>query len=460
MTKELTARLKELAKQFDVPGVSVAVLTDDGIETAVTGVLNKNTKVAVTPDSLFQIGSNTKVYTTTLVMQLVDDGLVDLDKPVVTYLPKFKLKVPDAEKIKVRHLLTHTSGIEGDYFADFGRGEDAVEKYVNSLRRIGLSHPIGKMWSYSNAAFVTAGRLVEVVTGLTWDDAMRTKIFEPAGLTEHATLPGDAIVFRAAAGHMHRAGEKKASLAKPWAMPRSCGPAGATPCASARDVVRFASIHINDGRADNGAQILSPASTKLMQTEQFKFPATETGAMGLGWILDDWATSKRSKGPTRAKVIWHNGGTIGQLSFLWVLPERRVAVCVLTNADSGPALADVVSRELFKDRFGIERPTMPEVPAKPVALDLAKYVGKYSRLNSDIEVGVLDDKLKITMTLGNLVGEEDHAPQVFPVTPLDKERFAIVNGEGKVQGVINFQKFDRSGRPEFISVGRLAKRLK
>ena len=96
---DLTKRLKELTKEFDVPGASVAILTDDGLETAVAGVVNKKTKVAVTPDSLFQIGSITKVYTTTLVMQLVDEGLVELDAKVIRYLPKFKLKVPGAEKI-------------------------------------------------------------------------------------------------------------------------------------------------------------------------------------------------------------------------------------------------------------------------------------------------------------------------------------------------------------------------
>jgi CubicO group peptidase (beta-lactamase class C family) len=204
---ELTSRLRELTKKFDVPGASVAILTDDGIETAVAGVLNRNTKVTVTPDSIFQYGSITKVYTTTLVMQLIDEGLVDLDEPVVTYLPTFKLKDPGAEQITVRHLLTHTNGIEGDYFRDFGRGEDAVEKYVNSLRTIGLAHPTGAFWSYSNAGFVVAGRLVEVLTGMTWDDAMRTKIFEPAGLEEHSAV-GTAAFDGTGGGDAARVGSR------------------------------------------------------------------------------------------------------------------------------------------------------------------------------------------------------------------------------------------------------------
>ncbi len=448
---ELKQRLKELSKQFDVPGVSVAILTDDGVETVVTGVLNKNTKVPTTPDSVFQIGSITKVYTTTLMMQLVDEGLVDLDAKVTKYVPTFKLKVPGADKIKVRHLLTHTNGIEGDYFADFGRGEDAVTKYVNSLRKIGLAHPTGKFWSYSNAGFVVAGRIIELVTQLPWDDALRQRLLEPAGLSETVSLPSEAILFRAAAGHLHKPGQKKATVATPWALPRSTGPAGATPCATARDVVAFASIHINDGRAPNGAQILSPASVKTMQLKQFDFAASDSGAMGLGWILDEWS---------KTKVIWHNGGTLGQLSFLWVLPEKRVAVCILTNADRGPALAATLQRELFKARFGIDTPKQPELPKQPPTLDLSKYAGRYERYGVTTSVDVEDEKLKITMKIAPLLDGMDEETQVFPVSPLDKERFAIADGEGKVQGVINFQGFDRSGRPEYIQVGRLAKRVK
>jgi hypothetical protein len=208
---------------------------------------------------------------------------------------------------------------------------------------------------------------------------------------------------------------------------------------------------MNDGQASNGAQILSPASAKLMQTAQYQLAGTDTAAMGLGWVLDEWSGKK---------ILWHNGGTLGQLSFLWVVPEKRAAVCILTNAEGGPLLADELSRELFKERFKIKRPEMPRVPKEPVKLDLRKYAGKYKRLGVTLDVEVLDDKLKVTMQTASLFGEERPPPQIFPVTALDKERFAMVNGEGKVQGLINFQGFDRAGRPEYISVGRLARRVR
>ena len=448
---DLAKRLKELAKEHDVPGASLAVLTDDGIETAVAGVINRNTRVTTTPDSVFQIGSITKVYTTTLMMQLVDDGVVDLDATVKTYLERFTLRDRDAaEVITVRQLLTHTNGIEGDYFADFGPGADAVERYVDSLSGIGLAHPVGEMWSYSNAALVVAGRIIEVLTGLNYDDALRQKLLEPAGLGEHVSLVGDAILRRAAAGHLHGPKKKRAAAATPWALPRSTGPAGATISASARDVAAFGAIHMNDGRAANGTQILSPASVKQMQTSQFRFAGwPEYQSMGLGWILEDW---------NGAQARWHNGGTVGQYSFLCIVPERRFAVCVLTNADTGPQLADTLTREIFSDRLGVTRPALPELPKELPSLDLAKYAGTYERLGFRIEIEPDDGKLNVTVHIAPIFDAKE-TTQKFPVSPMDAARFAIVNGEGKVQRTIFFDGFDETGRPGYVSIGRIAKRV-
>src|SRR5437764_13794380 len=127
----LEQRLRELSAKHRVTGASLAILDgDQSIETA-TGLINQETGVEVTTDTLFQIGSITKVFTTTLVMQLVDEGRVELDAPVRTYLPELGLKDPSAnEAVTVRHFLTHTSGIEGDRLVDTGRGDDSPERFV------------------------------------------------------------------------------------------------------------------------------------------------------------------------------------------------------------------------------------------------------------------------------------------------------------------------------------------
>ena len=133
-------RLAELAERHRVPGAALGILRfGPGARTSVVeaayGVLNKETGVETTTDSVFQIGSMTKVWTATVVMQLVDEGLLDLDAPIVDVLPELRLADADVTKqVTMRHLLAHTSGIDGDVFTDTGRGDDCLEKYVGAAR--------------------------------------------------------------------------------------------------------------------------------------------------------------------------------------------------------------------------------------------------------------------------------------------------------------------------------------
>lgn len=130
---EVRDRLVSLAEDRGIPGAVLAVLHDDEIHEWSTGVTSLSTGVEVTPEAIFQIGSITKVWTATLVMQLVDEGGVELDAPVRTYLPELRFADPVAtERTTLRHLLTHTSGVDGDVFEDFGRGDDAVARYVEA----------------------------------------------------------------------------------------------------------------------------------------------------------------------------------------------------------------------------------------------------------------------------------------------------------------------------------------
>ncbi len=107
-----------------------------------------------------------KVWTATLAMQLVDEGKLDLDAPVADVLPELRLADAEVAKtVTMRHLLNHTSGIDGDVFTDTGRGDDCVEKYVALLSEQKQNHPLGATWSYCNAGFVLAGRVIEKLTG-------------------------------------------------------------------------------------------------------------------------------------------------------------------------------------------------------------------------------------------------------------------------------------------------------
>ena len=119
-------------------------------------------------------------------MQLVDEGLLDLDTPVVEVLPELRLADPDVTKqVTMRHLLTHTSGIDGDVFTDTGRGDDCLEKYVDLLADAAQNHPLGATWSYCNSGFSLLGRVIEKLTGKTWDAGDARAAVHPARPDPH-----------------------------------------------------------------------------------------------------------------------------------------------------------------------------------------------------------------------------------------------------------------------------------
>src|SRR5688572_8256372 len=262
-------RLTELLDTFladsSCPGAALGVLVDGEITAVAGGVLNVNTGIQATPDSVFQIGSVTKTWTATLVMQLVDAGKLDLDAPVRTYLPEFATADPAAsEGVTIRHLLAHNSGIEGDVFDDVGTNDDCVERYVSALSEVGSIHDLGETWSYCNSGFVLLGRLIEIIDDTLWDTAIKERLGAPLGMQHLGTTAGDAILHRASVGHMRNPETEEITVAPQWSLPRALGPAGLINC-SVIDLLAFGRMHLEEGRAPDGSQVLSPSTVKAMQ---------------------------------------------------------------------------------------------------------------------------------------------------------------------------------------------------
>ena len=229
----LRERLPGLAEEHGVPGVAVAVGARGRVVEAAAGVLSTATGVEATVDSVFQIGSVAKALTATLVMGLVAEGLVELDTPVARYLPGFR-------EATVRQLLCHTAGFEGDVFTDTGKGDDCLERYVELLADVPQIFEPGRMFSYNNAGYSVLGRIVEVVRGEPFDRCMRDRLFTPLGMTHAASDPYEAILHRAAVGHL---GGRPAPV---WTMARSNAPAGSMLAMTARDLLAFARTHLTD----------------------------------------------------------------------------------------------------------------------------------------------------------------------------------------------------------------------
>ncbi len=415
-TSTLLERLEELRNRHGVPAASVAVLRGEEVDAAASGILNLDTGVEATADSLFQIGSITKVWTATLAMQLVDEGRIELDAPVRRYLPGFR--VADAlvsEAVTIRHLLTHTSGIDGDHFADTGRGDDVLERYVETCAELPQVHPLGATMSYCNTGFTVLGRVLEAVTDTVWDDLLRTRLVEPLGLTHTVTLPEDVLRFRAAIGHIQPPGHELRP-APAWGLPRTAGPAGAI-CSTGQELVAFARLHLQDGLGPGGARLLSEESARAMREPQVEVPTGGVGESeahwGLGWSVYTWS------GRT---VVGHDGGTIGQAAFLRVVPDSGVAVALLTNGGDPYGLFRELCGELLAEVAGVALPPEPVPPESPPPVDATRYVGRYDRAGASLEVAARDGELVAIQTVTGLGSELAPEPVEMGLVPLDAER--------------------------------------
>jgi dipeptidyl aminopeptidase/acylaminoacyl peptidase/CubicO group peptidase (beta-lactamase class C family) len=419
-------RLAVLAKRHKVPGASLGILRlradgrPDEVVEAAYGYANWPARIEATTDTIFQIGSITKVWTATLVMQLVDEGRLDLDAPVAEVLPELRLADPEVAKtVTLRHLLNHTSGIDGDVFTDTGRGDDCLEKYVALLSEQKQNHPLGATWSYCNAGFVLAGRVIEKLTGLTWDAALREKIYQPLGLTHTVTLAEEALLFRTAAGHVDVTGDPV--LAPVWQPPRSIGPAGMI-CSTPADVLAFARMHLTGGLAPDGTRVLSAESAAAMTGPEADLPDKHTlgDSWGLGWIRFGWDSRR---------LIGHDGNTIGQAAFLRVLPDpdhvgAGLAVTLLTNGGHARDLYGDLYQEIFAELADVTMPPAIEPPAEPVEADIAPHLGRYERAGVIEEVLASTDKhdgptLRTTVTgpLAEMVPDPVDEYAMTPVGP-------------------------------------------
>ncbi|MEV5407279.1 serine hydrolase domain-containing protein [Thermopolyspora sp. NPDC052614] len=392
-------RLAELIEKYEVPGASLAIEHDGEVYTFTAGVLNVDTGAPVQPDSLFQIGSITKVYTTTQIMQLVEQGRLTLDTRVIEVLPEFKVADPDAtENVTIRHLLTHTSGLDGDLFLDTGRGDDCVAKYVEACADLAQNHPVGATHSYCNSGFIILGRVVEKLTGKVWDAALREQVIEPLGLTHTWTLPEEVLRFGAAVGHLD------GKVAPVWHLMRSCGPAG-TICARPSDVVAFARAHLTPGRL--------LAHPEAMREPQVEVPNPQLLGThwGLGWILDEWDGHP---------VFSHGGNTIGQASELWVVDDT--IACVVANGGQTMAFQQTIAEEVFGELLGARPPADLVPPQTPVEADLSRYAGVYERASTRMTLtvgdGVLDTLVEVTGTLAGL-----EPPMRFELIPTSATTF-------------------------------------
>ncbi len=388
---KLQTLLEGLRQRHGVVGASAGILRYGQMELAASGVLNLDTGVRATTDSVFQIGSIGKVFTATLIMQLLDEGRLTLDEPVRTWLPDFAIADEQAAtRITPRMLLCHLSGMEGDFFPPDDPEGPSNLGYFRKLRLLPqLMQPGEEPMAYCNSGYMVAGRLIEKLTGLTWESAVIERICRPLGMNTAFTNPKEALRFRCAMGHSYDAEDvNKTVVASSTYLPLSTAAAGAVLSMSAPDLLRFAQVHLADGDAGGGTRMLSAASARAMReplTMLPDFSLPEFNAWGLGWMVgafDDY----RSCGP--------DGATLGQFTYLRLFPERQLAIALLMNSPSAPMFLEFMDQAM-EITLGLQRPAEP--PAEIRSFDPARYVGEYACLSALHRVCLKADRLNLTL---------------------------------------------------------------
>jgi CubicO group peptidase (beta-lactamase class C family) len=331
--------------EYRIPGASIGVLSDGRERYAGLGVTSVENPLPVDEDTIFQAGSITKTLTATAALRLSQSGELDLDLPVRTYLPELRLADEGvAERITMRDLLTHGGGFAGDLFDDLGWGDDALERMVARIHETPQLTPLRAVWSYNNAGFYAAGRVLEVVTGSTYEEVVRELV-----LDEALFFPWELMTRRFAVGHLTE--DERVVVTSTWAVPRTAAPAGGL-LAGARTLLRYARMHLEDPS-------LTPMQDPVL-------PILEDEWMGLAWFVKD------GRGP---RILEHGGTTSGQCAWLTLVPEHGLALAVLTNHAQGHALTGRVRERTLAEYAAVE-PWQPVVRDMK-AIELEEYAGSY-----------------------------------------------------------------------------------
>jgi CubicO group peptidase (beta-lactamase class C family) len=457
MTQELQDKVRELAEEFNVVGVAVGVLVDGDEHYAFHGVTSTENPLPVDEKTYFQFGSTGKTYTATAMMRLVEQGKVDLDAPVRTYLPEFALKDESvAAAVTVLQLFNHTAGWEGDMMNDTGDGDDAIEKYVARMVKLEQVTPLGATVSYNNAALSVAGRIIERVTGTTYDRAIRELLLTPLGMDQTLFYPNEIMTRRFVVGHA-RNDEGEVSIARPWALPKGNMPAGGI-SSTARDQIAWARFHLGDGTAPDGTRILRQESLDMMKQPTAEMRGSALGDyVGISWLMRDIAS---------VRLVGHGGTTNGQYSEFITVPERGFAIISMTNTGPGGSqLNTALEKWALEHYLGI-------VDVEPEQLSLGddalmQFTGRFETIAAGVELtaegGRLLARVQLKPDFAAMLREQgEEIPDEQPPVPLallagDGDQYVVPDGPAK--GMKGYFTRDADGHVVGVHLGgRLATR--
>lgn len=351
-----------------LPALSIALVDDQKIVWARGfGFANPQAKVPATADTVYRVGSVSKLFTDLAVMQLVEQRQLDLDAPVTQYLPDFKPNNPFHKQITLRHLMTHRSGLVreppvGNYFDD---RNSSLAEMIKSLNQTSLVYEPESKIKYSNAAIGVVGYILQQSQKEPFAKYLQEKLLDPMGLKRSSFEPKSALMHDLAQSVMwtYHGREFKAPTFELGIAPAGCM------YSTAADLARFMTILFAGGHGPNGP-ILKASTLEQMWTPQFDKPDAKD-SFGIGFHLTEFEGHRR---------VGHNGAIYGFATELSALPKEKIGVVVIASRDVANAvtthIADVALRQMLAVRAGKVLPKIEEsAPLKP---EIARrWAGRY-----------------------------------------------------------------------------------
>jgi CubicO group peptidase (beta-lactamase class C family) len=337
-------------KKFEVPGMAIAIVKGKEIVYAKGfGYRDVERQLPVTADTLFAIGSSSKAFTTFVLGTLVDEGKIEWEKPVRTYIPWFKLYDPSmTEHLTVRDLVTHRSGLPRHDLVWYNNFESSREQFVRKLAYLEPSADLREKFQYNNLMFLTAGYLTEVITGKTWEEAVRARILDLLGMKR---TDFSVVDSQKDADFAEPYSKKDGKVQKiPFRPITNLAPAGSIN-SSVNEMARWVTVHLNGGKYGDKKLAEAPTVADMhlahMVTGATSPEAEITGGeYGMGWFGDNYRGHRR---------VEHGGNIDGFSANVVLFPKDDFGMVVLTNLNGTP-LRDLIA-QVAADRLLGLKPT-------------------------------------------------------------------------------------------------------
>jgi CubicO group peptidase (beta-lactamase class C family) len=375
---------KEMKKNR-VVGLSIAIVDDQQTVWARGfGYADLKNKKPATPETVYRIGSISKLFTVTATMQQAEQGRIDIDQPLQNYLPAFSVKsrFSNTDPITLRSIMTHHSGLPSDVLKGMWAPEPP-ETLLYRLKDEYVAYPPNYVFAYSNAAMALLGLMIERVSDAEFCEYMTQTIIKPMGMQHSSYKLTPDIESLLSKGYRNGKEAKQLPL-------RDL--AAGSMYSNVVDLSRFVKMVLAEGRAGN-QQILRPQTIAEMLRPQNGNVVLDFGQqIGLGWFIDYTPHEK-------LKIAGHGGGTPLFRTSLMILPQKKIGVVVLTNSTEGSRIHNKIGKEALK--LSLEAKTGETIEKKDIRIEppdqkaseemLQSFVGRYATLNM---LGAVDRKKK------------------------------------------------------------------